>query len=75
MVRDWAAGLAPLRTRAIYLSGAHDPVFRANSMVAAMHGRANVDVRVLSDAGLLLIYERPDAVFEALEEILARRAG
>ena len=75
VVRDWAAGLAPLRTRAIYLSGAHDPVFRANSMVAAMHGRANVDVRVLSDAWLLLIYERPDAVFEALEEILARRAG
>lgn len=73
VVRDWGQGMSDLKSRAICLNGSLDPVVSVDDVVAAMRGRDNVDVRVLPDAGQLLMYEKPDAVFDALEEIFALR--
>lgn len=71
IVRDWSHEIERLETRAIYLNGAHDAVIRPESVIEGMAGRANVEVRVLPETGQLALYERPEVVFAAIDEVFA----
>lgn len=71
IVRDWSREIDARQAPTICINGAHDPVVSAQRVVACMAGRPNVEVRVLPEAGQLALYEQPEAVFEAIDDIFA----
>ncbi|MFT7592873.1 MAG: pimeloyl-ACP methyl ester carboxylesterase/DNA-binding CsgD family transcriptional regulator [Paracoccaceae bacterium] len=70
VVSDWSADIAGPDTPVIHLHGSQDAVVDVDTVLAFGQAHANVDVRVMSEVGQLLIYERPEAVFAALDELI-----
>lgn len=69
VVRDWSTEITQPSAPIIHLQGGHDPVVPESSVRAFIETQKNVQLRVLSEAGQQLFYERPDVVFAAIEEL------
>ncbi|TMV12978.1 alpha/beta fold hydrolase [Arenibacterium halophilum] len=69
IVRDWRHEIRGASPRVINLKGEMDTIAPASIMAEAMRDLPNVEVRVVKDAGQLLIYEAPDVVIDALREV------
>lgn len=67
VVRDWSGHIAPRHAPALYLNGALDPVVSASTVVEAMKGQDNVEVRVLERIGQFVFYEEPELVLDSVE--------
>lgn len=65
IVRDWSRHIDP-SAPVLYLHGARDPVVPRGDVEAFLQDLPGAECQVLGDAGQLSLYERPDAVFEAL---------
>lgn len=73
VVYDWSRHLGPLEVPVIMLHGERDPVVPPDSLIDAMEGIRGSEVRLVPEAGQLLMYEHPRIVLDALEELLAQR--
>lgn len=71
MVSDWASALPDTGKPVIHLHGALDPVVPFRTVQDFAAGRENVTFRKLENVGQFLIYERPDIVLDALDELPA----
>lgn len=71
MVSDWVSPLSKQAKPVIHLHGALDPVVPVGVAEEFAGTRPNVTFRVLADVGQFLIYERPDVVLDALDELPA----
>ncbi|MFC3118333.1 alpha/beta fold hydrolase [Jhaorihella thermophila] len=74
-VRDWRSLIPQPAAPVILLHGARDPVITPEMARAFAEGRDNVDLRLIKNAGQLIVYEHPDLVLDALDELTGRAAA
>lgn len=75
MVRNWAPMIEGSTTPVIHLHGALDPVIPACATERFVSEHDNMSLRLFQDAGQFLIYERPEAVLAAIDDLAAQDAG
>ncbi|SDD95417.1 alpha/beta fold hydrolase [Ruegeria marina] len=69
MVSDWFSALPQTGKPVIQLHGALDPVVPVNAVQEFTAKRTNVSFRKLDNVGQFLIYERPEVVLDAIDEL------
>lgn len=70
VVRDWRARIASPAAPVILLHGQHDLVASPEMVRAFAQGRANVELRLEPRAGQLILYQFPEAVLDAMDEMI-----
>ncbi|SLN58631.1 Alpha/beta hydrolase family protein [Falsiruegeria litorea R37] len=71
MVRNWLAMIQGSTTPVLHLHGALDPVIPACATERFVGEHDNMSMRLFRDAGQFLIYERPEAVLAAIDDLVA----
>ena len=69
-VRDWSAYVDACRVPAIHLHGRHDPAVAIETVRDFARRHPHIELREY-DLGQLIFYERPDLVFDAIEDAFA----
>ena len=70
VVRDWSSQLSSPTAPVIHLHGALDQVVSVANIAPFAQARDNVSLRLLPDAGQTLMFEHPDVVYDAIQELL-----
>lgn len=71
MVQNWAPMIQGATNPVIHLHGALDPVIPVCATERFVDEYENMSIRVFEDAGQFLIYERPEAVMAAINDLAA----
>ncbi|WP_164660054.1 alpha/beta hydrolase [Tropicibacter sp. Alg240-R139] len=71
MVRNWLPMIQDSTTPIVHLHGALDPVIPACSTQMFVDDHANMSLRLFDDAGQFLIYENPEAILAAIDDLAA----
>lgn len=74
-VRDWSSQISRPAAPVVLLHGELDPVITPDMARAFAARRDNIDLRMVADAGQLLLYQLPELVLDALDEMSGRRSS
>lgn len=71
-VRDWRRQVPLPAAPVILLHGDRDPVVTPRMARTFANGRDNIDLRIVPETAQLMLYEHPDIVLDALDELSGR---
>ncbi|WP_125133639.1 alpha/beta fold hydrolase [Falsiruegeria mediterranea] len=75
MVRNWLPMIQGTTTPIYHLHGELDPVIPACATQQFVSGYDNMSIRLFQDTGQFLIYERPEAVLTAIDDLAMLGVG
>ena len=76
IVRDWSAYLARMSAAgvpSIHVHGLRDPQYSFDDVAEFVGRFENVELRGVAESGQLVLFQRPEPVFEAVADLLSRR--
>jgi pimeloyl-ACP methyl ester carboxylesterase len=72
MVRNWLPEIEDSKTPVLHLHGGRDPVIPACATERFTANYDHMEFRMFPEAGQFLIYERPDVVLKAIDDLITR---